>query len=491
MSTSNLFSLIQSLNPSEKRYFNLFAQRQVQQRNTNYLKLFEAINNQDVYDEDALLKKFRKENFIKQFAVTKNYLFNMVLKSMQEYNEQNFIEWKIRNLFLQIKILASKGLDADAAKLIKKTKELAWQYEYHHVIMDVLHIEKYLFGNFRIYEQTHAVFTAMAKEDNDAFDIARLHQRVGHAWHYLTLLEQEIGILPLEAIKAKADAYLDADYMQQEPTQSYNTRFRYYATWSLYYNLINDQQKNYECCRKCILIREEQIEKQPLQNMDPLASYYNFLIACEKADQWDEFELYLFKIKNYEAPTIEVNIRRMHNYCWCGLMFYLHKEDYAKAYGIVQEYRQFFVEPKISFRKDFKIYIEAACGLVCFFNKNYKEAIYWWNDILNKPAEQVELRTQAAVRLYLMLLHYEEGNMEIMDYLVQQARSFLKQIAMLHEPEQLFLKEITALSCINNRTAAKAKFEQLYQQLNGCVLSVSGNAVNSFILNWVRQKATS
>jgi hypothetical protein len=106
---SSIFSLIHSLTPSEKRYFKLYAQRQVQGRNTNYLKLFEAINTQVKYDEPELLKRFRKETFVKQFSVAKNYLFNMLLKSMQEYNQENFIEWKIRNLFLQVKILASKG----------------------------------------------------------------------------------------------------------------------------------------------------------------------------------------------------------------------------------------------------------------------------------------------------------------------------------------------------------------------------------------------
>ena len=61
---SSIFSLIHSLTPSEKRYFTLFAQRQVQQRNTNYLKLFDAVNNMEVYDETVLLKKFRKENLL-------------------------------------------------------------------------------------------------------------------------------------------------------------------------------------------------------------------------------------------------------------------------------------------------------------------------------------------------------------------------------------------------------------------------------------------
>jgi len=391
-------------------------------------------------------------------------------------------------MFLQVKILASKGLDKEAARLIRKTKELAWQYEYHHVIMDVLHIEKYLFGNFRIYDHNNENFASIAKEDNDAFEQAHVHQQVGHVWHYLTLLELEIGTLPFELIKEKAEACVNVACMKEEPRNSYNAQFRYYATWSLYYNLVNDQQRNYECCHKCILIREEQIEKQPLQNMDPLASYYNFLVACEKADQWGEFEQYLFKIKDYKALTIEVNIRRMHNYCWCGLMYYLHQQDYAKAKAIVEEYRAFFIEPEVSFRKDFKIYIEAACGLACFFNKDHTGAIRWWNDILNKTPETVELRSQAAVRLYMIMLHYEEGNMELIDYLVQQARSFIKQIAMLHEPEKLFLKEMTALSNVVNRKEAKERFAALHTQLASFPLSVSGNAVNQFIVNWVRGK---
>lgn len=485
---SSIFSFIHSLTPSEKRYFKLYAQRQVQGRDTNYLKLFEAINNQEKYDEEELLKKFRKESFVKQFAVTKNYLFNMLLKSMQEYNEENFIEWKIRNMFLQVKILASKGLDMEAAKLIKKTKELAFQYEYYHVIMDVLHIEKYLFGNFRIYKQTAEVFASMVQEDTLAFKMSEEHKNVGHVWHYLTLLEQEIGKKPFEEIKIEAAKIVAVDCMKEEPNISYNSKFRYYASWSLYYNLIDDQQNNYECCRRCILIREEQIEKQPLQNMDPLASYYNFLIACEKANQWEEFEFYLQKIKDYQAPTIEVNIRRMHNYCWCGLMYYLHLQDYKKAAEIVEEYKAFFVEKKIQFRKDFKIYIEAACGLVCFFNKQYKEALYWWNDILNKTPEQVEIRSQAAVRLYLMMLHCEEETTDIMDYLAQQAKTFLRQMAIWHEPEKLFVKVITSIACIKNQKEKKEAFEELHQQLNQMLISISGNAMNRFILNWLKEK---
>jgi hypothetical protein len=44
--------------------------------------------------------------------------------------------------------------------------------------MDVLHIEKYLFGNFRIYKQTSEIFAAMVEEDTLAFQMAAIHKDV-------------------------------------------------------------------------------------------------------------------------------------------------------------------------------------------------------------------------------------------------------------------------------------------------------------------------
>lgn len=486
---NNLHSLIHSLSPSEKRYFKLFAQRQVQHKATHYYKLFEAINQQSIYNETDLLKKFRKESFIKHFAVTKNYLYGLILKSMQAFNQENFVEWKIRNAYSQIKILASKGLDADTEHLIKKTKELAWQYEYYHIIMDILHTEKYLFGNFRIYEQTSQVFEQIIKEDLVAFELATNIMQCGHTWHLLTLLELEIGILDQPVIHKQATDLVAVSYMQQEPHTSYNAKFRFYATWSLYYNIINNQLKNYDCCKQCILIREEQISKQPLLNMDPLASYYNFLLSCEKSNRWDEFEYYLNKTKSYQAPTIEINIRRMHNYCWCGLMYYLHQENYTAAQHIVEEYKAFFIDKKINYRKDFKLFIEACCGLVCFFNKDYTGAFKWWNEILNNKYPKIELRTQGAVRLYAMMAHWEENNFEIMPYLSTQAKKYLQSISMFHDAEQLFIHQLTKAADLTTKKYRNEALAKLYKEISQKQLSVSGNAVNCYQLNWLKKYA--
>ena len=64
--SAHLHSLIKSLTKQEKRYFKLFAQRHTSGKENQYLKLFDAIDAQEVYKEDAIKKKFSKEKFVKQ-----------------------------------------------------------------------------------------------------------------------------------------------------------------------------------------------------------------------------------------------------------------------------------------------------------------------------------------------------------------------------------------------------------------------------------------
>ena len=75
-----------------------------------------------------------------------------------------------------------------------------------------------------------------------------------------------------------------------------------------------------------------------------------------------------------------------------------------------------------------------------------------------------------------------------MEYLAQQSKTFLKQMALWHEPENLFLTGMVAISIIKKQKEKIAAFENLHEQLNKIPISISGNAVNRFILNWLKQK---
>ena len=129
METSGgLFALIKSLNKSEKGYFKKYANFHVRNNEkNNYTKIFDAIDLQKTYSEAKLIKKFKNERFINQFAVAKNYLYNMILASLEAYTKTVTIE--LRSLLNRVEILADKGLYTQAKKILKKAKKIALEYE--------------------------------------------------------------------------------------------------------------------------------------------------------------------------------------------------------------------------------------------------------------------------------------------------------------------------------------------------------------------------
>ena len=76
-----LFQPIKSLSSSEKGYVKKYCTKN--EAGAAYLKPLDAIDKQEKYDEDALKKKFRKEKFVNQLSVAKNYLIKAILKSLR------------------------------------------------------------------------------------------------------------------------------------------------------------------------------------------------------------------------------------------------------------------------------------------------------------------------------------------------------------------------------------------------------------------------
>ena len=78
--SDQLFQLIKSLGKQEKRYFNVFAS--THREGSAYTLLFDHINKQKTYNEKAIKEHFKSHSFVKQYAVTKFMLYQLILKSM-------------------------------------------------------------------------------------------------------------------------------------------------------------------------------------------------------------------------------------------------------------------------------------------------------------------------------------------------------------------------------------------------------------------------
>ena len=85
--SDDLFELIKSLTKSEKRYFKIVTNKKDNESpKNNYLRLFDEIEKQKVYDEKKIIEKFAGSSFVKHLPSEKNYLYTCFLKSLNLYH---------------------------------------------------------------------------------------------------------------------------------------------------------------------------------------------------------------------------------------------------------------------------------------------------------------------------------------------------------------------------------------------------------------------
>lgn len=124
-----LFQLIKSLTKEEKRNFKLFAGRYNTARQNNYIRLFNAIDKQDIYDEGTLKKEFHGETFVKQLTVTKNYLQRQIIKSLQNLHSENSVGMLVLSLHQQVAILFAKGQYELCREIVQKGIDISSRHE--------------------------------------------------------------------------------------------------------------------------------------------------------------------------------------------------------------------------------------------------------------------------------------------------------------------------------------------------------------------------
>ena len=116
--SEDLFNLIKSLKRTEKTYFKKFSQFHIKGGQNNYVRIYDAIENQKTYDEKKLLDLFKGEPLTNQFWVAKNYLYNLILRSLELYHSS--VDSELQSMLHRLEILYNKSLFDQCEKMVTK-----------------------------------------------------------------------------------------------------------------------------------------------------------------------------------------------------------------------------------------------------------------------------------------------------------------------------------------------------------------------------------
>ena len=107
VSAPHLHRLIHSLSGSEKRYCKIFILNNLpDNKEGNYVKLFDAVAKQKEYDEQLL----RKTLLIKGFHVVKHELYKLLLRALSSYHRAYSVQSRLLDILRTIEILFEREI---------------------------------------------------------------------------------------------------------------------------------------------------------------------------------------------------------------------------------------------------------------------------------------------------------------------------------------------------------------------------------------------
>lgn len=466
-----LHQLIQSLTKTEKRYFNLFAQRHVQTQKTHYLELYETIDRQPEYDEERLKETLGDHRLIKHLPAAKYYLYHLLLDSLHAFHEENSLEVKLRKKLHHAQLLLEKGLEEQSNKLVVRLRDEAQEHELFPLLVEVLHLQKQLQARQYYRDRTLEDLQQLHEEESEA------HQQLQqlneywflHGQMYLRHFRQS-SIRSEEGQAALQELIAHPLLAGPEKANSKSGLMYFHQIWAIWHFGQGQAEEAWRHNRSFLHLMEEHptlLRQHPRRYM---ATLNNYLIDSLNLGKYDELKAGLVKfralpqdeafrlVRNIEADIfrlsyiLELNMHLNESSFTAGTQVLPQVED-----GLVKWGDQIVPHNVITFR-----YLAAY---LCFGAGQHKEALRWINQNLNEPADDVVEDIQAFSRILHLLIHYELENYDLLEYALRAVKRYLRTRKQLYEVEQEILQFLHMQERLPDQAAVKKALLQMRERL--------------------------
>lgn len=472
--SSELFKLIKSLTKSEKRFFKLSSSLQAGEK--NYLKLFDAIEKQKEYNEEEIKEMFKHERFIRHLPSEKNHLYKLILKSLRIYHADNSVGSQLKEEIRSIEILYNKALYTECSKLIKKAKKLAYSHEKFYYLFELIKWEKLLLEEEYLSGMFDRDLDKLITEEQEVIEKLRnvaeyqiLYSKINYVFRmggYIRndrekQIVEEISNYPLIKGKNTALSRRAAATCYYIKGLCAITKHELEDSFANFSKVVNIFEQN------PVLIQD--IPKQYIKSLSNLLIYYinsrNFNAFFELVEKMRSLQ---------DQPgfsSTDIKLKIFTSTFYAELLAYDRMGDYEKGSAIVDEILNGIELYKDKINKEDVILFYYHIAYVFFGAGRFKESLKFINIVLNDNEPNLRQDIYSFARLFNLIIHYELGNYDLLDYIVKStSRFYLKRKREFNREyrfETVFLKHIKRASkVVDKAEKLEAAFEDLLGEMN-------------------------
>lgn len=469
--SDNLFQLIKSLTPSEKRYFKIFSAKHVIGDENNYIRLFEAIESQEIYNEREIKAQFKKEKFITRLPFEKNYLYAQIIKSLIAFGSDS-VNRRLRDNLETIALLYEKGLFDQCEKLIYKTKKIAYAYEKFPVLQELLEWEKKAAQKIGI-NMEQALRSVLSERES----VLSLQKNL---IQYQTITDKLLSFFQQKGFAGKGKAFVEAKQIMKDPLMKGEEKATSIQAKTLFH-FINtmfciafekNDLKNYVHCKKSVELFETHpqfIEDDIEKYVFALTRLFSITTILKKYKEANDIISKLKETRKKYAKFISASVEGtffVYTYKF-QLGLQIETGSFDNAIKVVNEVNEGLKQygDKIGKEKAILLFFLAR---VYFGAQHFRPALKIINDLMNLYAHQLASEMSIALRMMNMLLHYELKNTDLLPREIRSTYRFLHKLNTLHKFEKTmlgFIKEmpraVTQKEIIESFKKLKIRLEEI------------------------------
>jgi len=466
-SSDKLHKLIQTLSPAEKRYFRLFVRGKTA-RDSKYLRLFEGMAAAGPLDEVALKSKIYQGVAVegKKYSELKAYLYDLLLKCLQSFDEQHSVEYRLNQLLQGVGVLFKRGHYDDCRELLYKAEKLAEQYEFFGHQLEIVSWEKHL-----AYTQMDVDFLHK--------NLEQLHYREDHALEQIrnaadyrkaffrvyTSIKREATQRGEDRLAQLRQAVHQAAFSDPGLATSHKARVTYYRTLNLYHYAAAEYADFYDTGQKMIALIESQPHFLKENIADYIAALSNLILSCGLLGKYQEVELALQKLRHLHALT-EDDRQKIHRQYFTNLfVLCIYTGEFERARQEMLHCQQEAAAFDPHHYETASFYFQYC--VICFGCNNFSLALDYLNQWLNQPRSVDREDLQSLARMLSLILHFEIGNLVLLESLLRSATRFMQKKNRLFELERRFIHFMAELMRAANRAEQLPVLQKMQAELHG------------------------
>ena len=489
--SNKLYNLVKSLSGSEKRYFKLFVNKNQTGKNNKYILLFDAVDAQEIYDDEALRGIVYPNQNIqsRKFSELKNYLYELILKSMQGYDEKTSIEYKLKGMLLNIKVLFKRSHFDDCIEMMQKAKKLSAKYEAFEHILELLAWEKKIaYAKIDVNFMDKELDRIEAEEQTCLKQIAQLSTYRNIFFKVLTRSKQQALLRSDDKVKEMNDLMKHPLMKSVDVASSHRSKVVFFRIKSIYHYVVLDYENFYFFGKKLLEELETNKHMQQEDVSEFISALSNFTYSCTILDKYDEVNECLDKFLKINALTRddELKIHRQYyqnkfNVCSKVGTFQEGLEALKEHLKTVEKFDQDAFNRNTFYLSYFYIYFGVG---------DYDNALESLNDWLNLPKTSEREDLQSLARILNLIIHYEIGNTLLLESLLRSTYRFLSKRNRLYEFEKSVLGFIQKSGRLRSSKELKEAFVTLKKEFEDLAKIPSEDAMLRYFnfIAWLESK---